>query len=815
MMKKRFYLAIFLIAFFADSVVNKLKAQWVTIPDSIFVEYLTENFPTCMDGNLMDTTCNLIVEALYCWPQGTVIQSLEGIQYFDNLLDFNLSSNYALTNLPKLPATVQSINLDGCTELEYIEEFPPSLTNLRIHFCINLQSIPEINSPLQNLTITANSNLVNILELPSTVTNLHINDNSNLELLPILPDSVENLDISNNHLTSLINLPNYTKYLNCRFNWLSTLPELPQSLEKLRCEFNYITELPALPDSLRILDCPYNLLTVLPDLPDSLKTLYCSYNILVSLPDLPNSLLQLDCGGNQISCFPIFPNSITQIWGIDIYDNLALCLPNYIDAMNPYYTDIPLCIEGDSINNMNGCTYFQGVRGKIYSENNENCVLDSADNLLKNVSISLFDTENNLLSTIYSFTNGYYNFIDNEGTYTVKVDTLGKPYEAACLTIDSTYTINEQNPFISQIDFALQAKDDGDLGILSINTTGWVFPGQTHQVSVSGGSISKWYNLQSQNILGGTLQISVNGPVNYFGVPEGALIPDEIAGNVFTYNISNFEMIDLNQFVISFTTDTTAQSDDQVCVTAIITNNEAESNLTNNSITFCYLVVNSYDPNDKHVYPTSVLPGFEDYFIYNINFQNTGTAPAINIKVLDTLDMNLDFSTFEIINYSHPNTTTLIGNIINFKFNNIYLPDSTTNIEDSKGFIQYKIKPLANLPEGTQIKNTAHIYFDYNTPIQTNTVESTFENIISVKGYDKDKINVYPNPSAGLFHINIPNKTTSEKRIEVFNMLGEKSWSTKSNSNNVTINLSEYPSGIYILKIFDAENNYLKRIVKQ
>ena len=53
-MKKTLLLALFMIINFAT------KAQFVTIPDANFVAYLQANYPSCMSGSLMDTTCTSI-----------------------------------------------------------------------------------------------------------------------------------------------------------------------------------------------------------------------------------------------------------------------------------------------------------------------------------------------------------------------------------------------------------------------------------------------------------------------------------------------------------------------------------------------------------------------------------------------------------------------------------------------------------------------------------------------------------------------------------------------------------------------------------
>jgi hypothetical protein len=58
-------------------------------------------------------------------------------------------------------------------------------------------------------------------------------------------------------------------------------------------------------------------------------------------------------------------------------------------------------------------------------------------------------------------------------------------------------------------------------------------------------------------------------------------------------------------------------------------------------------------------------------------------------------------------------------------FDNIALPDSTTNEAGSHGFVQYSVRAKAGLPNGAQIPNTASIYFDFNLPVVTNATHST------------------------------------------------------------------------------------------
>ena len=139
----------------------------------------------------------------------------------------------------------------------------------------------------------------------------------------------------------------------------------------------------------------------------------------------------------------------------------------------------------------------------------------------------------------------------------------------------------------------------------------------------------------------------------------------------------------------------------------------------------------AYDPNDKQAFPLGytdehwLLQETEQEFV--IRFQNTGNAPAQNIRIQDTLDVNFDIESFRVIANSHSVMTTIDPEtrLIDFYFENIQLPDSVNNEPASHGVISYIITPLPNLPVGTVLENTAYIYFDNNDPIITNTTWTT------------------------------------------------------------------------------------------
>lgn len=111
--------------------------------------------------------------------------------------------------------------------------------------------------------------------------------------------------------------------------------------------------------------------------------------------------------------------------------------------------------------------------------------------------------------------------------------------------------------------------------------------------------------------------------------------------------------------------------------------------------------------------------GPDQRLAYTIQLENKAeaTAEAIYIRVVDTLDHNLDWGTLAIGPSSHPDKCDYefdpyTGEITWF-CDSIMLPPNV-NPPEGEGYFTYSISPKKNLMNGTQIKNTAWIRFDYN-----------------------------------------------------------------------------------------------------
>lgn len=99
------------------------------------------------------------------------------------------------------------------------------------------------------------------------------------------------------------------------------------------------------------------------------------------------------------------------------------------------------------------------------------------------------------------------------------------------------------------------------------------------------------------------------------------------------------------------------------------------------------------------------------------------------------------------------------------------------SLERSQAYVSYIILPKDDLPENTNIKKSAGIYFESNPPIITNTVQNVLVNEISsctnviqnVVNADNYHVTVFPNSSIGIFHISLKGKPLNKAKFSIYN----------------------------------------------
>jgi Leucine-rich repeat (LRR) protein len=757
------------------------KAQMVYIPDSAFRLFLQTEYPTCMNatGDSINKNCSQVLSDTIIDLSNSGISNLTGISVFKNLRSLDCHDNN-LTDLSLLPSSLKWLNCNNNfltssvilpPSLEYfscwlnqmtsLPNLPSSLVSLSC-WMNQLTNLPTLPTSLQVLDANYN-HITNLPSLTASLTFLSCSSND-LTNLPTLPTSIKILRCDNNLLTTLPNIPNSLTELNCNDNLLTSLPSLPSTLKILGCANNPIANLASFPLSLQDLNCSSNQLTFLPSLPSSLQNLTCYNNSLTTLPTLPSSLYNLDCRSNsltslpsltpmliyllcdynQLTSIPSLPYSLTSlrcsnnndldclpdlknVKYLEIGNTGIQCLPNYGKITNciPPLSTFPIC----GLYNTNGCEVAWNINGNVYFDKDSNCLKATNESGISNQKIQLFRNGSLFQQTYSNLDGNYYFDTDSLSIYSTSIDTTSLPFLILC-PINATYTdtLTTIDSLKSNRDFAAKCKGI-DLAVTSIYGAGFRPAGQRPLI-IHAGDFSNNFGGRCAAGVSGSVQIIVSGPCQYVSTTSGALLPTIINGDTLVYLISDFGSIDFNTaFGIEVLVDTFAIIGSQICVNVQINTSVNEIDTANNYLSQCFNIVNSFDPNDKSVYPTYLKLGVDNWLTYNINFQNTGNSEAIDICITDTLDAKLDWSTFELLSYSHfPLVQLYNTGIIKFNYPKIYLPDSTNNEPKSHGYVQFKIKAVDSLAIGSVVSNTANIYFDFNPPVITNTVSNKVVN---------------------------------------------------------------------------------------
>ena len=438
------------------------------------------------------------------------------------------------------------------------------------------------------------------------------------------------------------------------------------------------------------------------------------------------------------------------------------------------------------------------INGQVYLDENSDCIFNGSDEAIYGKRVDAIQGGSIIAS----------DWTDSSGNYSILVPATGS-YSVE-LNYDNGFTYicpsggshNVTSVPSSGNDFALDCTPGFDL---YGNAFGGSVPGQTRRLYVN------TFNSFCQDTSGTVKIIFTDSLFSYAGSPS--LTPSVVNGDTVEWNFTGLNNNGYNSFDISFNTytDTTAMIGDTVCFTYMVTPIIGDSNMANNNVQVCIPVRTSYDPNIKEVQPIGVgdsgkvLPNTD--LTYTIHFQNTGTAPAYNVYILDTIDTGvLDESTINISGASDPMVVNMISpsqNVIKFRFDNINLPDSTTNEPESHGWVTYTIQQQPSLPNGTVIRNGAAIYFDYNPPVLTprtlNVIDAKLVSIKSIGGQSSQFATIFPNPARNI--LNIQFNESSSTQLKLMSIDGKLIREETTVNKNTQINVSDLNPGIYLLEI--------------
>jgi uncharacterized repeat protein (TIGR01451 family) len=245
-----------------------------------------------------------------------------------------------------------------------------------------------------------------------------------------------------------------------------------------------------------------------------------------------------------------------------------------------------------------------------------------------------------------------------------------------------------------------------------------------------------------------------------------------------------------------------------------VSNGISESDLGNNTAVLERTVTGSYDPNDKvgttnnSGSNTLFLIDQDEWIDYTIRFQNTGTDTAFTVVIRDTIDTDLHIPSLEIVGSSH----TFIPSFgdereLTFTFNSIVLPDSSTDLLGSQGFIRFRIKPVQAMLPGTVIENVANIYFDFNEPVITEPSVLVAEFSTGIRAQSIAP-SVFPNPASDQLFIRWRTPIAELYSWAMISSEGRILDEGTRASDEAVFDTANLVTGLYFLRVFQGSRTF-------
>jgi uncharacterized repeat protein (TIGR01451 family) len=509
----------------------------------------------------------------------------------------------------------------------------------------------------------------------------------------------------------------------------------------------------------------------------------------ISAEGLPNSVPLFDLAGNETFLFASVGAKgvyVSGDQGAHFYPYNGGLVVHRARALQVIGDKLYLCtnINGLWERDMDVSAY----TGIVYLDANNNGIRDPGEGPLSQVIVKSDPDE-------------FYSSTVEDGTYNVLSEFVANTLTA----IHPSPYANVNPPFhtvqgtATSYDFGVYLDPDiNDLCITLTHLTPFR-PGfnNTIQVSVK--------NVGTSLMQNPTVIVELDSLLTYLSAD---LLPSIVSGTTLTWNLAPMASGDCININVTVNLSQEAVIGYLLHVQGDVTPIVDDMNSLNNRDNIFATVVGSYDPNDKAVEPGVFITPEQlsdgQRLVYTIRFQNTGNFYAEIVRVIDTISTNLDLATFQFLSSSHPCVWYIrSGRAIEFVFDDIFLPDSTTNEPESHGFVKFSIKPVGELLLGDMVDNFADIFFDFNDPIRTNTATIAIENEVRVsQPAESDALVITPNPNHGVFRVSLSTPVSREASLEITDAQGKlilrQVWAAGQTTANV--NLPGSTTGVYFVK---------------
>lgn len=494
-------------------------------------------------------------------------------------------------------------------------------------------------------------------------------------------------------------------------------------------------------------------------------------------------------------------------------------IPNH-----PYHIKLVVADRGDSL--FDSAVFIQAgsftsgppecnerVQLVAFVDENNNGVKDSGEN---NFTYGSFGVEENNSGTVTNVTSPF-------GSYTI--------YDSTATTYDFTYAIDSEYSSY----YSASGVSYNDINI-ALNTDPILYFPITliqgyNDVTVTITPIvppRPGFNYVNKVVYKNLGVTATSGTVSYNNDPSTTIVSVSQAGTVstptgFTYDFANLQPSESRSLNVTMSVPAipTVNIDDILTTTASVSAPANDINLNNNLFTNAEVVVAAYDPNDISEAHGGKIQydqfSANDYLYYTVRFQNMGTASAINVRIENELNAQLDENSIRMVSASHNYIMERVGNQLTWRFDYINLVSHLQNEDLSKGYVTYKIRVKPGFAVGDIIPNAAGIYFDTNPVVITNTFNTEFVTTLGTGDFGSSNMIVFPNPANSTIQISLQNTSETIASVTITDVLGKNIRTLKATTGNqMSVDVADLSQGVYFVEITTGNNlKQVKKLVKE
>ncbi len=456
---------------------------------------------------------------------------------------------------------------------------------------------------------------------------------------------------------------------------------------------------------------------------------------------------------------------------------------------------------------------YNSISGQMFFDANSNNVRDSGEFTMPHKVV----TEINSGRFSYSNESGGYNVVLRDtGNFTVTSAPVNY-CTAVPATHDAYFPAMLQTDSLN--DFAFQSAGSVNDVCITFTPVGRFRVGRSAQYMIT-------YRNAGTTMLAPTVSFYPDSGVTFSSANP---VPSAITADSIVWNCLPIAPMESRNIMISVNVLPGMTIGDVINSGAIIEPIAGDANPGCNYSYHEAVVSSSLDPNDIIVDQDTLLdtqfpnPPYLDYII---NFQNTGNDTAFEIKILNPIDTSrLQLNTLEFLASSHQVTMNWNDweRNLDFRFDNILLPDSSTDEPGSHGFVHYRIQPKGTLVSGNNITNFAGIYFDYNRPVLTNNAVT---NVVMLTGIHtardvNEHLVVFPNPAGNIVSVHFVKAgyTAGETtHLIIYDILGRRAgeWQLQQNTESTYhLDISRLNPGLYTVEVGSGSQVQRLKLVKE